>query len=577
VRAWNVVVLLFATCRVSSSQPLDRTVPTPGSTPIIEDLNLLRRRLETDLTGLAAAQLLLSGRDGFGKLIDGFRVGGATARRAAVWAAGVSDDPRAPQVVAAGLADRDYRVIDQARRAVWARPTRYVAAAAQQLRSTPYDRQWALLDVLSKGGEAGAQALAREFRGARGPARKQVASAMLDSPNLRDRFAPMLIRDANPMVRRDAYEKLLQSPTKAHRELWWQGLRDRDVTIRRLVSESFRRFIAPSAVDKMRSAARDSDAKVRINAAWGLGNLSYLDYAMEAAPKGLAGLFAMLDDADPQVLTTVADRIAHFGSPETRRVIALKEQEFPGSPALTQLRALLVRTDIRERLHQIMVDAAEPQAAGSAARALACLGDRRALPSLLVQLDKLDLSDAFSLAAGFAVLGDLSATEPLLAKIRTVTPYIGGALISAFEGIPDPAAVPPLVAILRDSREDFQRRSAAGRALATMPDASAHAAVIAFVQDVSQDSMLRGNVLYGLAWIQSPETYAALVEALSEPSMASARWQAISVLGLRGEPQALPLIEPYLSDPNETVRSAAKTAVERLRRIAKARPGRAGP
>lgn len=565
MRACLLIALLGLVGSIAG-QPLDRSVRVDGALPVTDDVVTLRKRLEADLTGMAAAQLLLAGKEGFTQLIDASHTGGTVARRAAVWAAGVSDDPRAPKIVANGLVDRDYKVIDQARRAVWARPTRYLTAVERQLHVTPQAKKWSLLRALSDMGEDGARVLAMELRGAKGPLRKQLADVLLDSPKSRDALAAELIEDQDAEVRKAAYRRLMQSPNKARRQLLWMGLHDREVTVRRLVSETFRRFIAPSAVDKMSHASRDSDAEVRVNAAWGFGNLVYLDYAMEAAPKGLAGLYGMLDDKDPKVLATVSERIANFASLGSRRAIALKEQEYPGSQALRQLRNLLGRSDVKLRLFRIMSESASSQSR-SAACALACLGDRRALPSLLAQLKSLDSSNVFSVASGFAVIGDKSTTEPLLTAIRTANSYVAGALLSAFEGIPDPNAVPTLLKILRDPQEDFQRRSAAGRALATIPDQSAHSAVISFVRDATVEPMLRGSVLYGLAWIQGPEAYAALVEALSEPSMASARWQAISVLGLRGDPRAIPLIEPFLTHPDESIRLSAKTAAERLRRI----------
>lgn len=568
VRACHLCVL-FGLAGSALGQPLDRTVWAPGAATITDSLPTLRKRLESDLTGMAAAQLLLSGRAGFTQLTDAFHSGGTIARRAAVWAAGVSDDPRGPDVVACGLIDRQFAVIDQARRAVWARPARYLKAVERQLHATPQAKRWSLHRVLSEMGEAGAQILAKELRAAKGPLRRRLADVLLDSPKSRDALAAELIRDQDAEVRRAAYAKLMYSSDKSRRQLLWKGLGDRDVTVRRLVSEAFRRLIAPSAVDRMIRASSDADADVRVNAAWGLGNLSYLDYALEAAPKGLAALFAMLDDKDPKVLAAVSERIVNYASLTARRAIALKEQEVPGSPQLSQLRDLLGRPGVRERLYRIMVGPRSPQAAQSAAWALACLGDRRALPSLLMQLEHPDETNVFPLAAGFAVLGDKSSTEPLLATIKATNDYFAGALLSAFEGIPDASAVPALLTILRDSQAEFQRRSAAGRALATIPDSAAHRAVIAFVRDTTVESMLRGNVLYGLAWMQTPEAHAALLDALRDPTISS-RWQVVGALGLFGDPGDIPLLEPFLSDPNETTRDAAKTAVARLQRIQRA-------
>ncbi len=564
-----LVSLLWGACS-TFGQPLNRKSSAGDSLPITENLATLRLRLEHDQTGFAAAQLLLLGTKGQATLEGAFRTGNAVARRAAVWVAGNSDDPRIWPMVAKGLMDSEPVVADQALRAVWTRPERFVSVVSQELSTAP-EKGWnPLLRALSYMGDPGAEVLVRYMRRAASPRRAQIASALVSRRRALQLHAVELTHDRDPAVRLVAYQQIVWSSDKNLRKDIYNGLDDSSSEIRLLVSSEFPRFIAPSALGHMLKAAKDPIAGVRANAAKGLGHLHYIDYSLEVATPALDALFEMLNDSDESVLVAVAGSLRAFTSMETRRSIQLREQEYPASrPALKILRDRFENLKVQDRLYEFVCDRTRPVLAKAAAMALGCFRDRRALTPLLALLEQGNGTDPYALAQALGTLGDKAATKPLMRAIAKSAkiPYHSSGLISAFEGIADPEAAALLQSILANDSEDEQRRSAAGRTLGRMSDPASQEAVIKFVLNPSNGASIRGNVVYGLAWIPKAEAYDTLVACLADPTLIQSRWQVIAALGARGDPRAISVLEPFLTDSEAIIRSTAKDAVERLRRL----------
>ena len=480
------------------------------------------------------------------------------------------EDEGAPAIVARGLLDSEWQVVDQAYRAIWANPNRYAGPVEQLMRQTPKQKWQPLLNALGAMGESGASVLKRQMARTTGAVRRQIGSSLVyqrDTP----KGARDLVNDPDPTLRWRAYMRLSQSPEPAFRAAFLKGLDDASPAIRELVSQSFRSVIAPKMLPTLTRVAKDPSPRVRLNAVAGLGNLRYLEHAGDTPPKALDALFKMLSDSDPSVLTEVAKQLAGFASNDTRRAMDMLAQEsVQARPMLTSLRAMLENKDVRSRLAALASDTAPPAVARMALLALASFRDPRALDPLLKLLDQPGEVDPHILGQALGTLGDPAATPALLRAIEKDSKWGGYGsswLISALGDIRDSSAAPHLRKILFDPSEDAQRRSSAGRALAQMPDPKVQEWVVSFVRDTSVEATTRANVVYGLAWISSEEAYDALIACLTDASLGRSAWTAVGALRLRGDPRAIPHLEPLAANSSKDLARMAKDAIDRLRRI----------
>jgi HEAT repeat protein len=156
---------------------------------------------------------------------------------------------------------------------------------------------------------------------------------------------------------------------------------------------------------------------------------------------------------------------------ERVRQAAIKALRQIGSPAIERLVALLTHYESRnwaeDALGQMGGTAVEPLVAvlknsssnvrASAARALAEIGDIRAVEPLIANLE-----DVGTAAYALGQLGDPRAVEPLINTLGNKDWHVRRAAAHALGQLGDPRAVEPLVAALNDGHKNVRVAAAEG-------------------------------------------------------------------------------------------------------------------
>lgn len=166
-----------------------------------------------------------------------------------------------------------------------------------------------------------------------------------------------------------------------------------------------------------------------------------------------------------------------------------------------------------------------------ASQALARIGERAAIPGLLIVLNTAeDESLREQVAVALGQLGAAEAVQPLLHLLVVANPGLRMSVAAALARI-GPPAVDPLVRILDDLGAGVQSRRAAAHVLADMDDERAVEALGTHLDDRLEDSDIRASAVLAFGRSGEPAVAARLlriVEDRAEP--ARVRRQAISTL-----------------------------------------------
>ncbi len=200
-----------------------------------------------------------------------------------------------------------------------------------------------------------------------------------------------------------------------------------------------------------------------------------------------------------------------------------------------------------------------------AAKALARLGEPRAIEPLIAALRDEDSDVRREAAEALARLGEPRAIEPLIAALRDEDSGVRCETAWVLGRLGDPRTVEPLIAALRD--EDWEVRQAAAEALeaaAGAPENLGNSHVleplIGALRD--KDRGVRCEVAWVLGELGDPRTVEPLIGALRDKDRGMRR-AAAEALKKCGEPVVEPLIAA-LRDENRDMRRAAARALGKI-------------
>lgn len=221
----------------------------------------------------------------------------------------------------------------------------------------------------------------------------------------------------------------------------------------------------------------------------------------------------------------------------------------------------------------ILNDAAEAFSVRMAAmRALARLGEKSIMPTLLSLVGSADQDESTQAVRALGLLGDRSAVPDLMKILETparstLHPTAGDAL----GRLADNGSLDRLAALARTAQ-------AAGKpGVAAAPIASAPAAAvraiggidtpesIAVLAQLFQGSpQLQSSICYALSKSERPEAVALLKQALASGDK-TVGFAAVSALTSRGSPERIAALREVLKQPNPEAQAQAATALGRLK------------
>ena len=237
----------------------------------------------------------------------------------------------------------------------------------------------------------------------------------------------------------------------------------------------------------------------------------------------VAGLVATLDHRDPDLRYAAAEALAALGA--------------------------------KEAIPSLMRCLADPHQGvrWKAAEALARMGTG-ALPAVAAALENPDPDVRWRAAVVLGDVGGAGAAEALVRALRDEDRYVRSRAEQALGRI-GPDAVGPLLGLLEHG--DSRSRQAAAAALGWTRDPAAIGPLVAALGD--DDPALGEAASAALESLGAPAVD-SLVEALAHPQ-AGIRERAAGILGRLGDPRAVPALRGALSDPDPAVRHAAGKAL----------------
>lgn len=167
-----------------------------------------------------------------------------------------------------------------------------------------------------------------------------------------------------------------------------------------------------------------------------------------------------------------------------------------------------------------------------------------------------------------AQLGDKRAVPALLVSLRDQDPDLRSVAAKSLGELGDKQAVQTLITALSED-ENVEVRVAAAYALGLLGDNQAVEPLVSVLSDRSQEPRVRGMAAEALSDIKDSRAVSPLIAALTDVSV-EVRFWATFALGELGDPQALPELE-RLAATDETImpgwRSVSREATEAIQRI----------
>jgi HEAT repeat protein len=366
-------------------------------------------------------------------------------------------------------------------------------------------------------------------------------------------------------------------------------------------------------VDELIRQLETGNIKQRRDAAAALGELGN--------PKAVPALLQKLDDTDEDrfVRTAAAIALGKLGDlnavpvlirayrrfQEKERYVFLKSiAEILGRTAPDDEKSRAVLSDAVDTLIQaVQDDSADDDVRTAAVEALGETRDPKAIPVLAEQLreDK-PASIAETAARALRHFNDPQAIQALIQAATNTNKHIAIAVreaaVKSLGDIGNPNAVDTLIQILEDSSDEYTVRNAAARALGRIGDPKAIEPLIRTLENESENttdwSIARDTIAEVLGEFQDPRVTDALVKALGTDyftAQAAAkslkklrdrraveplvrilegdpsdyrnhqRQFAAEILGVLGDPRAIPALAKALRDKNRSISKAARESL----------------
>ena len=358
-----------------------------------------------------------------------------------------------------------------------------------------------------------------------------------------------------------------------------------DAEARRRAALTLGRLRQEWAIPALGAAITDSEASVRMQATWALGQIPSLQ-TMRVLPRGLRSPY-------PDTRPVAAQSLATLGQvPELNRVVVrelistfadegedvprLAEQALTqiGREAVPQLitalndaRRLSQRSRIARTLGRLGAEQALPiliDALLSGAtedleghiEAVAGVG-AKAVPTLIETLRGKDATTGANVVAALVRIGGPSV-QPLIEAIGGSFPEVRNAAKRALAQIGAPAIEPLIHSLLRDER--FEVRRTALDVLRQIGESQVVSALIQALKD--PDAGVRAYATRYLGELGDTQAVPALVEVVDARESSHLRGLAIDSLGALRDPQAIPTLISALDDVN--VREPASRALSQL-------------
>ena len=194
-----------------------------------------------------------------------------------------------------------------------------------------------------------------------------------------------------------------------------------------------------------------------------------------------------------------------------------------------------------------------------AARALALIGDTRAVDPLIEALRDDDSGVRGMAASGLGSIGDPRAVDPLIESLKDEGAYVRWSAADALGWIGDARAVDPLINALKD-KDEIVRRSAAD-ALRWIGDARAVDPLIGALRD--ENANVREYAARALGKIGDSRAVDPLIEALKDEDK-DVQAEAARALGEIGDARAVDPLIGALKDENWEIRLGAAWALGRI-------------
>jgi HEAT repeat protein len=190
---------------------------------------------------------------------------------------------------------------------------------------------------------------------------------------------------------------------------------------------------------------------------------------------------------------------------------------------------------------------------GVYARDLARLG-REVLPELMSALEDRSGNVRAVAARALAHLGERAAIPSIKRLLADPKDYVGVAAIEALGSYQDPDLLP----VFRDGMQKPETARAALRAAADIPDGGGEAVLLEALQSPNED--VRGFAAELLAASATPAAVPALRAAMKDPD-SFVRAQAVKAIGQRKSPDDVPALLEALDDDESHIRREASEAL----------------
>jgi HEAT repeat protein len=273
-------------------------------------------------------------------------------------------------------------------------------------------------------------------------------------------------------------------------------------------------------------------------------------------PGGLQVALNLLCDSDATVVRETIKSLKELANP-----IAVRPLMFVGLDDAS-LRIQAMKAVVHFGEHGVsellsIIEERNPHTMADVIRVLGRIGDRRAVPSLLMALNFADSELRPGMLEALGLLGDRTALAKIISLLSDTDESIRLSAVRAVQRIPDRRAVKPILAIINQTQNAVLKQQCV-IALAATGSEKAIPTLSALLPDA--DSDLQKAIAEALCRINSPEASAPLVQLLGadDPGVVIK-----ALVGLRRNPlpATVPVLIELSAHLNPNVRRHALEAV----------------
>ena len=349
------------------------------------------------------------------------------------------------------------------------------------------------------------------------------------------------------------------------REILIKALRDPSPRIRVLAVQSLHtvRLTRPEKSYILRMSWNDPEERVRSAAlqhVW-LGGFD----GSRVANEEFAAVFHALSDNSTHIREVALDKVVQIlGRNGPQQLLIFQTSNSERTARAEQAAQLWQSPKLAERVFSLAQD---QRFKDFAIRALAAMGDKRALEPLLEQVKNEEPWSRRLAEEALGWTGDRKALDPLLsaAKKSDIVEEEYGTIMVSLARLGFPEGVALVADFLQGTSSDVNGRSTVARELMNSKDQQVIEAIFAAIYNPDQPSMIRGNYLYPATVLDAKRAYVAAVSILQRRADKPIYWQAVLALERIGDKRAIPILESVIAD-DPTLERLVKHAIEVLRK-----------